>query len=200
MTDLILASASQTRRRPASAAGLAFRVVPADVDEDALRRDFGRLDDDLAPARMAVVLAAAKAVEVSRRHPRALVISGDQILALGREIATKPADLAAARDGLRRLSGRTHQLHSGVALALGGTTVWQHVETAGLTMRPLSDGFIDDYLAKAGERICACVGAYELEGLGIQLFQRIDGDYFTILGLPLLALLGELRRRGVLVN
>jgi septum formation protein len=198
MTDLILASGSATRRKMLEDAGLAFRVVPADVDEDDIRDTLVTHDPNSGPVRMAQVLARAKAEEVSRRHPEALVIGGDQILALGREVFTKPADLSAARAALQRLSGRTHALHSAVTLACGGSMAWQHVETARLTMRALSDGFIDDYLARAGERVCASVGAYELEGLGIQLFERIEGDYFTILGLPLLPLLAELRHQAVM--
>ena len=198
MSDLVLASASHTRRQMLAAAGLAFRVVPADVDEDALRRVLADHDHHGTPSRMAEELARAKAEEVSRRCPDALVIGADQILALGREVFTKPSDLAAAGDALRRLSGQTHKLHSAVALARGGARIWRHVGTAGLTMRRLSDDFIADYLARAGERVCASVGAYELEGLGIQLFDHIDGDYFTILGLPLPPLLAELRRQGEL--
>ena len=205
MHDLVLASASQTRRRMLEAAGLEFRVVPAEVDEDDLRRNLTDPDHHVTasggtPVRMAAMLARAKAEEVSRRYPNALVIGADQILALGREVFTKSANQAAARDALRRLSGRTHQLHSAVALAVGGESKWHEVHTANLTMRALSDRFLDDYLARAGERVCISVGAYEIEGLGIQLFQGIEGDYFTILGLPLLPLLAELRRRGALTT
>ena len=200
MHDLNLASSSHTRRHMLEAAGVAFRVVPATVDEDAIRQSLADHDHHGSAIRMAEVLARAKAEEVSRRFPGALVIGADQILALDRQVFTKPADLAAARDSLQRLSGHTHQLHSAVAIAVDGNQTWHHVDTASLTMRTLSDAFLDDYLARAGERVCASVGAYELEGRGIQLFERIEGDYFTILGLPLLPLLGELRRRGVLGN
>lgn len=198
MTDLILASGSQTRRRMLEAAGVAFRVVPAEVDEDAIRANLAESDPNGGPVRVAEVLARVKAEEVSRRFPQALVIGGDQVLALGPEVFTKPIDRAAARVSLERLAGRTHQLHSAVVLARGGTAVWRHVDTASLTMRELSRAFVEDYLACAGEQVCAAVGAYEIEGLGIQLFERVDGDYFTILGLPLLPLLAQLRRQGVL--
>ena len=199
MTDLILASGSQTRRKLLEAAGVGFRVVPADVDEDAIRAslaDGQQGNSGISPIGMAERLASAKAEEVSRRFPHALVVGGDQILALGEEIFTKPADLAAAATALRRLAGRTHALHSAIALATGGATVWRHVDTARLTMRQLSEAAIDGYLRRAGEQVCASVGAYEIEGLGIQLFDAIDGDYFTILGLPLLPLLHELRRQA----
>ena len=191
--ELILASGSSARRRMLEAAGVAFRVVPADVDEDALRVSFGQL----APAHLAQRLALAKAEEISRRFPSALVIGGDQVLAVQSAVHTKPANLAAARMALRDLAGVTHDLLSAVCLAQGGKELWRHLGIAHLTMRDFSDAFLDDYLARAGERVCASVGAYELEGLGIQLFDAIEGDYFTILGMPLLPLLAELRARGV---
>lgn len=193
---LVLASGSVTRRRMLEAAGLSFRVVPADVDEDAIRSALTVPDAGGGPERVARVLAQAKAEEVSRRMPDALVIGGDQVLALGRDIFTKPADLAAARRTLRALAGRTHRLLSAVSLAINGAEVWSHLDAASLTVRDISDTYLDDYLARVGDGVCACVGAYELEGLGVQLFECIEGDYFTILGLPLLPLLAELRARG----
>ncbi len=195
--ELILASGSSARRKLLAAAGVAFRVAPADVDEPALRNEIG---PQAAPQRVALTLARAKAEEASRRVPAALVIGADQVLALDGAIYTKPADIAAARAQLQSLAGRTHELSSAVSLARNGHEVWSHIETAMLTMRDVSDAFLDDYLAAAGDRVCACVGAYELEGLGIQLFERIDGDYFTILGLPLLPVLAELRRRDQLAT
>ncbi len=195
--ELILASGSSARRKLLEAAGVAFRVAPADVDEHALRNEIGQ---QAAPQRVALTLARAKAEEASRRVPAALVIGADQVLALDGAIYTKPADIAAARAQLRSLAGRTHELSSAVSLARKGHEVWSHIETAKLTMRDVSDAFLDDYLAAAGDRVCACVGAYELEGLGIQLFEQIDGDYFTILGLPLLPVLAELRRRDQLAT
>ena len=197
-TELILASGSRARRQMLEAAGVRFQVVPADVDEDAHRLSISEHDVHGGPARVAQVLARVKAEEVSRRFPQALVIGGDQVLALGREIFTKPADLGAARVCLERLSAQMHQLHSAVALASAGAQVWSHLDTASLTMRLLSPAFVDEYLHRAGERVCSSVGAYELEGLGIQLFERVEGDYFTILGLPLLPLLAQLRRMSAI--
>jgi septum formation protein len=194
MTDLILASGSRARRQMLEAAGLTFEVRPTDVDEDAIRATLG----DATPQHVAVVLARAKAEAASREVPDALVIGADQVLALGRTIYTKAPDIAAARSALRSLAGRSHHLHSAVTLALAGCQVWHHLDTAALAMRDFSDAFLDEYLARAGDRVCASVGAYELEGLGIQLFERIEGDYFTILGMPLLPLLSELRARGTL--
>jgi len=196
--ELVLASASLTRRRMLEAAGLSFCVEPANVDEEALRSTLADFDVYGGAERLARVLARAKAEEVSSRIPDALIVGADQVLALGREIFSKPSDLAAARAALRALSGRTHNLISAVSLAVAGEQIWSHADVASLTMRKLSDSFLDDYLACAGARICASVGAYELEGLGAQLFERIEGDYFTILGMPLLPLLAELRSRGQL--
>ncbi len=196
MPNLILASGSSARRSMLVAAGIAFEVLPADVDEEVIRTDLGAAE----PAEVARVLARAKAEAVSRRRPEALVIGADQVLALGTTIYAKAPDVAAARVALRSLAGRTHRLLSAVAIAQAGVCAWQHLDAAELAMRDFSDAFLDDYVARAGERICASVGAYELEGLGIQLFERISGDYFTILGMPLLPLLAELRRRGLIAD
>lgn len=198
--DLILASGSATRRKMLEAAGVEFRVVTPDVDEEAARRDLFDRNPDATSTHVARLLAAEKANAVSRLHPAALVIGADQVLEAGREVFTKSPDMDAARAVIKSLSGRTHRLLSAVALAHGGGTVWQHLEVASLAMRDLSDEFLDDYLARSGPRILASVGAYELEGRGIQLFDRIDGDFFTILGLPLLALLSELRTRGAIAT
>lgn len=197
-TELILASGSPTRRGLLEAAGVPFRIEPADVDEDAIRASLYQTNPDETPTHVARVLAAAKAQAVSRRHPAALVLGADQVLEAGREIYTKAADMAGARRNLLALAGRTHRLLSAQALAHDGKVVWQHLDAASLAMRDASPAFIDDYLARAGETILKSVGCYELEGLGIQLFERIEGDYFTILGLPLLPLLAELRSRGVI--
>ncbi|HET6221704.1 MAG TPA: Maf family nucleotide pyrophosphatase [Dongiaceae bacterium] len=191
---LVLASASAFRRRLLEAAGVVFEVVPADVDEPAIRRRLEGGD----PAHIATVLAEAKAEAVSRRLPQALVIGADQVLALGPEILGKPRDLADARRQLQQLRGKAHALPTAVALAQAGKIVWTHVEVPRLTMRAVSDAFLDRYLADCGEPICQIVGAYEIEGRGIQLFERIDGDIFTIIGLPLLPLLAELRTHGVI--
>ena len=180
------------------AAGLSFEAIASDVDEPRVRQELEAGDGDASPAGIARALAVAKAENVSRANPDALVIGGDQVLALGDRIFEKPADVAAARAHLMAFRGRTHVLVSAVALAKAGMVVWQHAETASLTVRPFSAQFLDRYLAAAGEAVCQSVGAYQLEGLGAQLFERIEGDYFTILGLPLIALLGELRARGMI--
>ena len=193
---LVLASASPFRRRMLEAAGLSFEVAPADVDEAALKRDL--LGSGSTPSTVAGALAAAKAEAVSARLPDALVIGADQVLALGPDLFSKPVGTPAAREQLLRLRGKSHQLHTAACLATGGKAVWTHVEIATLTMRPFSDAFLADYLRVAGDRVCHTVGAYEIEGLGIQLFERIEGSLFTIIGLPLLPLLAELRARGVI--
>jgi septum formation protein len=193
---LVLASASPFRRRMLEAAGLSFEVAPADVDEAALKRDL--LGSGSTPSTIAAALAAAKAEAVSARLPDALVIGADQVLALGPDLFSKPVGTPAAREQLLRLRGKSHQLHTAACLATGGKAVWTHVEIATLTMRPFSDAFLAEYLRVAGDRVCHTVGAYEIEGLGIQLFERIEGSLFTIIGLPLLPLLAELRARGVI--
>ncbi|MGE0626226.1 MAG: Maf family protein [Hyphomicrobiaceae bacterium] len=193
---LILASQSAARRALLQAAGLGLRVEPARVDEDEVRDAIARDAPAATPADIASTLAAAKAEDVSQRFPHALVIGADQVLAFGNTILTKAHDMAAARSALTMLAGSTHELHCGVVLATGGETIWQHCDQARLTMRKLPGEAIDSYLTRAGDRVLNCVGCYELEGVGVNLFQRIEGDYFTILGLPLLPLLAELRRHG----
>ena len=195
--QLILASGSRFRRQLMEQAGLTFAVVPATVDEPAARAAMAREGDAFSPGEVALQLAALKALEVSQKNPAALVIGSDQVLALGAGIFGKPESPAAARRQLETLAGETHTLPTGVVLAQGGTVVWEHLGVATLTMRTLSPAFLDDYCARAGSVVTDTVGGYALEGLGVQLFERIDGDYFTIIGLPLLPLLGELRRRGV---
>ncbi len=195
---LVLASGSRSRRQMLDAAGLTFDIAPADVDERTIRETLQADDSGIDPADVAEVLARAKAETISRLRPDALVMGADQVLALDDEIFEKPADLAGARRHLQKLRGRTHQLHSAVVLAQNGEVVWAHVYTASLTMRAFSADFLETYLTLAGTVICDSVGAYQLEGLGVQLFERIEGDYFTILGLPLLPLLGELRARKVI--
>lgn len=198
MVDLVLASASRSRRDMLDAAGVAFEVVPADVDEPALRAQHLKTDPAAGPGDIARMLAEAKAVAVSTRRPEALVIGADQVLALDGDLFSKPGSEAAARRDLLRLRGRSHGLHSAVALAQGGKIDWTHGAAATLTMRAFSDDYLDGYLRRCGPEVLASVGAYQIEGPGIGLFERVEGDYFTILGLPLLPLLAELRRRGVL--
>ena len=192
---LILASASPSRRQMLLNAGLDFEIVPSGVDEDEVKRS---LTAEQASAQdIATTLAELKAVRVSTRRPSALVIGADSTLACESKLYDKPPTLAAARQQLKALSGRTHELVSSVVVAKNGARLWHATETGQLTMRLLSDSFLDAYLARAGEAVCASVGAYQLEGLGAHLFSRIDGDYFTVLGLPLLPLLVFLAEHGV---
>lgn len=197
---IILASGSLSRRQMLEAAGLAFQVVPSSVNEPALRRQLEAKSPSgrIAPEQLAAKLAKAKAEDVSRAHPAALVIGADQVLALGSRIFEKPKDLAEARRHIADFKGRAHALHAAVTIAIGGAEVWAYCDTSRMTMRNYSDAFADTYVARAGDAICSSVGAYQLEGLGIQLFEKIEGDYFTVLGLPLLPVLAELRRRGAL--
>jgi septum formation protein len=195
---LVLASASPFRRRMLEAAGLSFEVLAADVDETRIKREL--LRSGSTPTAIAQALATAKAEAVSARAPEALVIGADQVLALGPELFSKPADVPEARVQLLRLRGKSHDLHTATSLAVGGKAVWNRVETATLAMRPFSEAFLAQYLAEVGDRVRHTVGAYEIEGPGIQLFERIEGDTFTIIGLPLLPLLAELRVRGAIVT
>jgi septum formation protein len=198
LSQIILASTSRARREMLAAAGVPFTVEAAEVDEPAIRAKLLGEKVQPKPPQIAEALARAKAEDVSGRHKGALVIGGDQVLALGSELLTKAKSTAAARATLERLRGRVHELHSAVALAANGKVLWSHTGTARLKMRDFSDAFLDDYITRAGERIQQSVGAYELEGLGVQLFETIEGDYFTILGLPLLPLLAELRAHGMI--
>ncbi len=195
MGGLILASASRTRVAMLSSAGLAFEARPAPIDERVVEAPL--VEAGRAPSDIALALAEAKALAVSREAPEALVIGADQVLGLGRERLTKPPTMEAARDQLARLAGRRHALHDGLAAARGGEIVWRWEETALLTMRPLTPAMIDTYLGQVGAVALTSVGAYQIEGPGIQLFARIEGDYFAILGLPLLPLLAFLRRQGM---
>ena len=191
---LILASTSRTRQALLDAAALPFEAVAPEVDE----REVEAACAGLASADLAMRLAAAKAEAVARRHPGRIVVGADQVLDLDGAVFHKPADARSARAHLARLQGRTHALHSAVAIARNGATEG-FVETARLTMRPLDAEQIASYVALAGEaHVTASVGAYQLEGLGIHLFERIEGDHTTILGLPLLPLLARLRALGML--
>jgi len=194
---LILASGSNSRARVLEAAGLAFIVEPPGLDEAGMRQAVGG-KGSLSPHDVAEVLARAKAEAVSDLAPKAYVIGGDQVLALGDTIFSKPDSMEAARRQLLDLSGRTHTLHTAVAVATDGETIWAETTIATLSMRKLSPEFIGRYLAAAGEEVLGSVGAYQLESLGVQLFEKIDGDYFSILGLPLIPLLDTLRREGVI--
>ena len=191
---LVLASASPIRRQLLANAGLSFEVDPADIDERAAEEPLLRAG--ATPEDLAVALAMAKAVSVSERRPDDLVIGADQVLDFEGERLTKPADMQAARRQLLRLAGRTHRLRSAIACARGGAIAWHAVDTATLKMRALQPAAIGRYLAKTGESALQSVGAYQLEGVGVQLFQEIDGDYFAMLGLPLLPLLEFLRSQS----
>ena len=193
---VVLASASPTRAALLRAAGVEFSVAPAAVDEDSLKRQM-RQDGESA-AGCAIVLATEKAVAVSRHDPAALVIGGDQVLVIGVEWFDKPADLDAARRQLLALRGRTHVLATAVCVARAGIPVWRAVGMPELTMRRFSDAFLDAYIAAEGELLLGSVGSYRLEGRGVQLFSRVGGDHFAVLGLPLLDLLSFLRERGAL--
>lgn len=197
---LILASGSRFRRQMLTNAGVAFSVVTMPVDEAAARAEMRRDAPSLSPGTVAMRLAELKALEVSRHHPHALVIGADQVLAFEDAIFGKPDDEIAARAQLLLLRGHVHTLQTAVVLVHDGVVIWRHLDIAELEMRAFSAAFLDAYLRDAGGIITETVGGYALEGLGAQLFTRIDGDYFTVIGLPLIALLGELRRRGVLAD
>jgi septum formation protein len=191
--DLVLASRSAARIGMLTAAGLRFRVHPAGLDERALTLQSGSAE----PAAIAAALALAKARHAGAAEPGALIIGADQVLELDGGMLAKPADRGEAQAQLGLLSGRAHLLHSAAACVEQGGCVWRHTATARLVMRPLSDASIGRYLDAAGAAALASVGAYQLEGLGVNLFEEIEGDYFTILGLPLLPLLAFLRQRGL---
>ncbi len=199
LCPLVLASQSAARKRMLEQAGLVFTVVPADIDEDAIRAAMMNENDCVEAADIAAVLAVEKALVVSRVHPDALVIGSDQVLALGRHMFTKAANIAEARETLDRLRGRTHELVSAVALAQAGHIVWQSVDSADMVMRRFCDDFLSRYLEADDGAALRSVGCYELEGRGVQLFERTEGDFFTILGMPLLPLLAELRTRGLVM-
>ena len=193
---LMLASRSASRRAVLTAAGIPLDVVPADVDERDIEAQAGAQGGEA----IAALLARAKALAVAEQHREHLVLGADQTLALGPTLFTKPADMRGARAQLRQLRGRTHALHSAVVVATGSAVLFQHCATARLTMRNFSDDFLDAYLETAGPLVTQSVGGYQVEGIGITLFERIEGDHFTILGLPLLPLLGYLRRAGYLAD
>ena len=195
---LILASGSASRRQILTAAKIPFDVIPADIDEDGLKAEM--LAAGLYVGDVAIALAEEKATHVSLAHPEALVLGADQTLLFEGELVSKCPDLTAARLLLLRLRGKSHELVGGLALAHAGRPIWHYVETSWLTMRDFSDAFLSAYLSTEGEGILGCVGCYKLEGLGSQLFEAVEGDYFSILGLPLQPLLAELRKQGVIAT
>jgi septum formation protein len=191
---LILASQSRARQMLLANAGIFFEAVPADIDERSVQNNSGLSE----PGEIAGLLAREKACFVSSKNPGRYVIGADQTLALGNRLFSKPAGRAQAADQLRLLAGHTHKLHSAVAVARDGKIVFSDVVVARMTMRRLDESEIEAYLDQAGQAVTTSVGAYQLEGLGVHLFERIEGDHFTILGLPLLALLAFLRGEGQL--
>jgi septum formation protein len=176
------------------AAGLTFEVDAPRVDEEAAKASLRA--GGLRPRDQADALAELKALSVSRTRPD-FVIGADQMLALGGEVFDKPKDVDEARQHLSRLRGQTHELITAAVVAREGAIIWRHIDTPKLRMRAFSDAFLDDYMARAGEHVLRSVGAYQLEGLGAQLFERVEGDYFSVLGLPLLPLLAFLREHGI---
>jgi septum formation protein len=195
MTDIVLASTSAVRRTLLAAAGLSFTAIGPGVDEDEIKTE--RLARGEGPKAIAQVLADIKAERVSREMG-GLVIGADQTLDLDGVLFDKVPDIASARERLIMLRQREHLLHAGVAVAQAGSVIWRRTVTSRLTMRAFSDAYLDDYLARNAEAALSSVGCYHLEGEGAQLFDKVEGDYFSILGLPLLDLLGFLRERGVL--
>jgi len=195
---LVLASASAIRRTILTNAGLTVTVDPAHIDEPAVKAELRQ--HQMPVETVAIELAVRKAKSVAQRHPGALVIGADQMLEAGGEWFDKPVDRAGARRQLAALSGRTHRLISGVAVVDGDQEIWRTADAVTLHMRQLTPAFIETYLDRVGEAALTSVGAYQLEGLGAQLFKRIEGDYFTVLGLPLLPLLAFLRERGIIAQ
>lgn len=191
--SLILASGSAVRATLLQQAGVDFEIQNSQIDEASIKEEFAECDID----ELALKLASAKAIAVSTERPDALIIGADQILSCEGARFDKPSDMAEARSNLKIFRGRTHRLHSGIVLARSGQVVWRHSAHADLTMRAFDDELLDSYLTAVGNKVLTSVGGYQLEGPAIQLFENIVGDYFTILGLPLLPLLEELRQRNV---
>lgn len=191
---LILASQSAVRKSLLVNAGIAVETVPADIDERGIQQGSGLTD----PGQIAALLAAEKAKFISEKCPGRYVVGADQTLALGEKLFSKPADRAAATAHIKTLSGQTHALHAAVSVARDGAVLFSDVSVARMTMRLLTDSEISAYIEEAGDAVMSSVGAYQLERTGVHLFERIEGDHFTILGLPLLPLFGFLRSRNLL--
>lgn len=195
-TRIILASASPFRLAMLRNAGIETEANPSRIDERAVEEAVG--DAAISPENLAWILAEAKAEEVSERFPGALVIGSDQTLSLGDEVLHKAAGMEEARRRLLKLSGKTHHLNSAVVLARDGKALWGHVSVANMTMRKLDPAYVGRYLSRVGDQVLRSVGVYQIEGEGIQLFDSIEGDHFTIVGMPLLPLVAELRRLGAI--
>ncbi len=198
MTQIILASASKIRAQLLQNAGVDIEVMPADIDEDAVKRVLSSQNSQARGGDLAEILAETKALEVSRKNPSHLVIGADQTLQCGDTLFDKARDLKDTREKLLALRGKTHNLYSAIACARQGVVVWRYNDAADLTMRDFSPEFLGKYLALPGVDVLGSVGAYKLEAQGMQLFEKITGDYFTILGLPLLPLLEFFRTEGIL--
>lgn len=196
-SKLILASQSRARSRLLANAGLTFTTAPADIDEEAIRQTLDK-DGPMPPEDVATILAETKANVIAEQNPLAYVIGADQVLEFGGVILSKAENKEAARDALLKLRGHTHRLMSAVVVSRAGATLWRHVEIAELEMREFSNEFLGQYLHKMGDKVCETVGAYEIEGRGLQLFSKVSGDLFTIQGLPLLPLLGFLRKQSLI--
>lgn len=195
---LVLASKSAPRRALLEAAGIPLAIDPADIDERAAEAASPK--EAASPEGAALLLARAKAFETAKRNAGKVVLGADQTLALGAERFSKPKSIDAARAQLRKFSGRTHALHSGIALVRDGNVLFETVSSAHLTMHDFGDVFLDAYLEAAGDRVLQSVGAYQLEGVGVNLFEKIEGDHFTILGMPLLPLLAFFRNSGMIAS
>lgn len=193
---LVLASKSAARRAVLEAAGVPIEIDSADIDERGIEADSKTRD----PGDIAALLAREKAMAVASRHSGRLVLGADQTLALGEKRFSKAADRDGLRDQLDALRGRTHALHSAVAVVSDGEVLFSTIDVARLTMRAFTDDFLERYLDATGDKARSSVGGYQLEGLGAQLFERVDGDHFTVLGMPLLPLLEWLRRAGHLAH
>lgn len=196
--QLVLASASTTRKTVLENAGLRVEAVAAYIDEDEIKR--GAKAEGLSAGETALILAELKATRVARTRPESLVIGCDQLLVCNDIWFDKPADLAAASDHLKTLRGQTHTLETAIVCMRHGQVIWHHLARPKLTMRPFSDGFLEQYLQVEADFVTTSVGAYRLEGLGVQLFDKVEGEHAAILGVPLLALLGFLRQHSVLIS
>jgi septum formation protein len=196
--SLILASKSAPRRALLEAAGIPLTIDPADIDERAA--EMASPKEAATPEGAALLLARAKAFETATRHSGKIVLGADQTLALDAERFSKPKSREAAREQLQKFSGRTHALHSGIALVRDQSVLFEIVASAHLTMHALTDTFLDGYIETAGDRVMQSVGAYQLESVGVNLFDKIEGDHFTILGMPLMPLLAYFRKSGLIVS